>query len=58
MHPHQQEPQVDELNSDQYIGQDGQVHEVSESYGAECGQCGFEVGPDGYCEECGSDENC
>lgn len=58
MHPNQQPPQTEELNSDQYIGRDGEVHEVSESYGAECAQCGFEVGPDGHCEECSADNNC
>lgn len=51
-------PQPDELEPDQYVGTDGQVHEVSESYGADCQNCGFEVGPDGYCEECGDDNNC
>jgi hypothetical protein len=51
-------PQPQELDSNQYIGTDGETHEVSESYGADCSQCGFEVGPDGYCEECAADNNC
>jgi uncharacterized OB-fold protein len=47
-----------ELEPGQYIGTDGDVHEESEMSGADCNQCGYEVGPDGYCEECGADNNC
>jgi hypothetical protein len=53
----QEQPQQ-EIDSDHYIGTDGEEHLLSDSNGAACVDCGFEVGPDGYCEECGQDNNC
>jgi hypothetical protein len=53
---HQQPEQ--EIDSDHYIGTDGEEHLISEAYGEDCPNCGFDVGLDGYCTECGSDNNC
>jgi len=41
-----------------YVDTAGEVRHESESCGTDCTSCGYEVGPDGYCQECAADNNC